>query len=376
MISKIIDGKWIEDKDISGWFEFYKEWYMDNVREMSDKLGDDQLRQNIIEKLFDRAGEILKKQKPVIDQIIELKAQLIEREEKIDHEAALGKANTWVATFFQTIPVIRFDRLDWLASKLASEVESKPISEQNVSTPTIETRQAVNVESLNADDMKADPVRIVAARPKGLVDQKAYMDTAYAISDGMADNGFSILEEDLNYTSQTMDNKRQVILFEMDKTKNAVLKNILDGVRSALNGLPSDGSVVVYPPQIESGLQLREAVEEALQREFPEAIKGNRIIVVPDAYTDLNPENNNYPDYVGRLALGRHINSYYKGDRSAFNDIKWLLKRLDGDPGDIVFEENGKLAFLRSLKITPIEYDVNEGIREWRRCQRAAVTSI
>jgi HEAT repeat protein len=121
MISKIIDGNWIKDKDITSWFEFYKQGYMDNVKEVLDKVNDVKLRQSMLEKVFGKAEEILKNHKPVIDKVITLKAQFIEREEKVEHKLAIEKANVWVATFLQTVPATRFNRLNWLAEKLQSE---------------------------------------------------------------------------------------------------------------------------------------------------------------------------------------------------------------------------------------------------------------
>lgn len=131
MISKIIDGNWIKDKDISVWFGFYKERYIDNVKGLLNKVDNEQLRQNILEKVFSKTEELLKKHKPSIDKIIELKAQLIQAEEVIDYDLALEKANEWTATFLQTIPITKFDRLDLLVLKLDAEtLMKKPVSEK------------------------------------------------------------------------------------------------------------------------------------------------------------------------------------------------------------------------------------------------------
>jgi hypothetical protein len=122
MISKIVDGRWIEDKDISEWLTFYKQWYMNYVKNILDEITDKGLRKKMLEKVFGKAEEILKTHKPIVDQIIKLKAQLIEQEENIERELAAVQANSWVGTFLQTIPITRLNRLNWLKEKWQSDL--------------------------------------------------------------------------------------------------------------------------------------------------------------------------------------------------------------------------------------------------------------
>ncbi len=128
MISKIADGNWIKDKDISQWFNFYTNWYKSDksifsIKAALETLDDTELREKIEEGVYVEAENILKGYKPLIDAIIKAKADLIVKEEGASHEEAVVKANEWVASYLQTIPADNFSRLNWLLSSFQTPNE-------------------------------------------------------------------------------------------------------------------------------------------------------------------------------------------------------------------------------------------------------------
>ncbi|MBU2101423.1 hypothetical protein KKH05_01765, partial [Patescibacteria group bacterium] len=322
------------------------------------------LRQNIPERVFGKTEEILKKHKPVIDKIIELKAQLIERAEKIDHKVALEKANAWVATFFQTIPVIRFDRLNWLVSKLSTETEKeaevKKAPERAVRritiSDTLEARQATTVGAFDSSEGRGNDVKVVVGIPIGM-NRANVQSTVSAVNRGLARNGFGRIE----------DNK-QVITFEIDRTDaEKTRQNQEKATQKAQEGLEPDGRIVLFAPQMEKGPQLAGKAQEQYKGQ-------GHIAIVPDAYTDSSPEQNIYPDVMLRVALGRDIAFYYsgkdpQGTLARINNI--LTKVIDGFApiGSI----NDLLNVLKPLRIRPIDFKT---ITEWQKAQEAVATSL
>ena len=90
--------------------------------------------------------------------------------------------------------------------------------------------------------------------------------------------------------------------------------------------------------QIKDNIELFKTLEQELtaNEEFKEAFESNHIVLVPDAYTDFKPKEKKYPDYFGRLVLGRHISAFCRGDQLAFANIQGQLRNLTHDPNDIV----------------------------------------
>ncbi|MCB4792670.1 MAG: radical SAM protein [Elusimicrobia bacterium] len=112
MISKVMDGKWVRIKNISGWVKSYKNDILSSITAQLSGLNDKALIGRIARKASVRPEAMVKKYKPVIDEIIKYKTKLIMDKEGIDALSALKKANEWAATFLQTIPITKFDRLE------------------------------------------------------------------------------------------------------------------------------------------------------------------------------------------------------------------------------------------------------------------------
>lgn len=267
----------------------------------------------------------------------------------------------------------------------------------------IETRRATNVESLQSDPMPGRVVRIVAGQAKSerdtrghaIGDGRIYEKTAIGISKKMSDNRFSILEYDNTTGKTVLDKRKQVLTFDMEsdsqyqkytsdidkaKARRKVMDAFIASIKNALQGLPQGGSIVAYVPQIAGGLQLINIENEKLiiaaeiQEAFHVELESRQLIMLPDAYSDLNPDNNQYPDYNARLALGRHITAYYRGDDTSLDRIKDQLQKLGENPDDILsIDKDGTLIFLRALRIKAIDY---ENIKQWQFSQAAIDISV
>jgi hypothetical protein len=135
----------------------------------------------------------------------------------------------------------------------------------------------------------------------------------------------------------------------------------------AREGLPVDGMIVLFAPQMEKGPELAKMAQETYKGQ------GN-IIVVPDAYTDFAPEQNVFPDIVVRVALGRNIAFYYTGKdpQGTLATINNLLAKITDRFVPIITIDQ-LLNILKPLRIKPIDFST---IADWRRAQEAVATSL
>ena len=275
-----------------------------------------------------------------------------------------------------------------------------PIAQAN---ENIEDRQTTNVESLHSDPIPGRVVRIVVGQAKvdrdtrghAIGEGRTYEKTAVGISKGLSDNRFSVLEYDSTSGKTVMDERKQVLTFDIEtadqyqkhasdsdraQVRQGAINAFIASVRNALQGLPQGGSVVAYVPQVADGIQLVEIengrliIASEIQEAFRSELESHQLIMFPDAYSDLNPENEQYPDYDGRVALGRHVTAYYRGDNTSLDRIRTQLQRLGENPDDILsIGRDGILLFLRALRIKAIDY---ESIRQWQISQEAVATAL
>lgn len=125
MMAEIKDGDWIKIQDISSWLDYFKtKGYDVMILRLINGVENEQIKKIILKKVFSKTEKLLKEHKPRIDNVITLKARLIETKEAIDHDSALKKANRWVAAFLHTIPVTKFNRLDRLAYRFSLELKA------------------------------------------------------------------------------------------------------------------------------------------------------------------------------------------------------------------------------------------------------------
>ncbi|MBN1871354.1 MAG: hypothetical protein JW800_02160 [Candidatus Omnitrophica bacterium] len=296
-------------------------------------------------------------------------------------------------------PVGQPEKWVTLNEYLRDKAEAK-ISQQK---EALETRQAANVESLQSDPIPGRVVRIVVGQAKierdtrghAIGDGRTYEKTAMGISKGLSDNRFGVLEYDSTTGKTVMDERKQVLTFDIEtpdqyqrhasdsdraRARQQAIDAFIASVRNALQGLPQGGSVVAYVPQVANGIQLVEIengrliIASEIQEAFRSELESHQLIMFPDAYSDLNPENEQYPDYDGRVALGRHVTAYYRGDNTSLDRIRTQLQRLGENPDDILsIGRDGILLFLRALRIKAIDY---ESIRQWQISQEAVATSL
>lgn len=223
----------------------------------------------------------------------------------------------------------------------------------------ISNRQAQTIEAFNATNRKADTVKVIVGIPVDM--NKAEVQPALsAINRGLAKNGFGSRE----------DNK-QVITFEIDvNDPSKTAQNQERAIQNAREGLPVDGRIVLFAPQMEKGPQLAGKAQETYKGE------GN-ITVVPDAYSDSAPEKNIFPDVMVRVALGRNIAFYYTGKdpEGTLAIIKDLLAKVADNDLTGVGDLNELLKKLNeiALRIRPIDY---KAITDWQKSQEAVATAL
>lgn len=254
-----------------------------------------------------------------------------------------------------------------VANEIKSPVATEGIAgEKQIPTiPTTETfadreniisnRQAQTIEAFNATNRKADTVKVIVGIPIDM-NRANVQPTLSVINRGLAKNGFGSRE----------DNK-QVITFEIDVNDLAkTTQNQERAMQNAREGLPVDGRIVLFAPQMEKGPQIVGKAQETYKGE------GN-IIVVPDAYTDSAPEKNLFPDIMLRVALGRNIAFYYTGKdpQGTLDIINNLLTRVADGFAPIVTIDD-LLNLLKPLRIRPIDY---KAITDWQKSQEAVATA-
>jgi len=137
-------------------------------------------------------------------------------------------------------------------------------------------------------------------------------------------------------------------------------------MKKAQKELPRDGRVVLFAPQMENGPQLAEEAQEKYEKKA-------HVTVVPDAYTDSKPEQNEFTDICVRVALARHVAFYYNGNdqASAIESINNLLKQVS-EGYEAINDINQLLKGL--LKIRPIK--IFESIIQWQRSQEVTATAL
>lgn len=266
----------------------------------------------------------------------------------------------------------------------------------------VEDRQVANEESLKSDPFPGSFVRTVVGRAKvdtdtrgnAIGDGRAYANTTKGISQGLANKGFGLLTHDNDTGGTTMDRTKQVLSFEVEsvrqykehtndidrsEARQKAIGSFIATTKAAFEGLPQGGCVVAYIPQIIGGIRLADIengeliVADEIQKAFQDELKSRQLILFPDAYSDLDPENNRYPDYIGRVALGRHVAAFYRGDDSAADRISDQLQRLGEVTQEVISIKAGVIHFLRALAVKAIDY---ETIKHWQRSQEAVATSV
>ena len=153
----------------------------------------------------------------------------------------------------------------------------------------------------------------------------------------------------------------------MDRTNpEQTRKNYEQAMDNARKELPENGRIVLFAPQMDAGPQLAQQAQNQYKDE-------EYISVVPDAYTDFRPEENEYPDLTVRAALARHVAFYYNGNdqRSAIDAINSLLQQV----AENTTITNIKQLFniLSPLKIRPIVF---ESLKQWQAFQDAVATAL
>ncbi len=225
---------------------------------------------------------------------------------------------------------------------------------------TLETRQATTTEAFNTDYVgKDNDVKVVVGVPIDM-NRANVQPTLSVINRGLAKNGFGKME----------DNK-QVITFEIDAIDAVkTAQNQERAMQRAGEGLSPNGRVVLFAPQMERGLQLAEKAQKQYKGQ------GN-VTVVPDAYTDSNPQLNIFPDVMVRVALGRNIAFYYTGKdpQGTLATIKDLLAKVADNNLAGVGDLNELLKKLNemALRIRPIDYKT---ITDWQKSQEAVAVAL
>ena len=229
-------------------------------------------------------------------------------------------------------------------------------------------------------------------RKKAVLD--AFVDTAgkdeivkivVGVPSSMSDADVQPILSDINRAlkgvgyGQREDNK-QVIKFTIENDPVKTKENMDAAVAKAKEGLPSDGSIVLYAPQIK-GMEIGKnglaqlAQEEYKAQEDPDG-GAAATIVVPDAYSDLA-----FPDIMLRVVLGRNIAfgrrceelGNEEGKKTALAVINKLLSKvMDGyvDIGAI----KDLLNIARPIRIRPVDYEAD--MSQYKIAQKAVATSV
>ncbi|UCD55175.1 MAG: HEAT repeat domain-containing protein [Candidatus Omnitrophota bacterium] len=219
----------------------------------------------------------------------------------------------------------------------------------------LESRQAQTIEAFNSINRKADTVKAVVGVPKEM-NQTQIQQALRVINRGLARSGFGDIRD-----------THQVITFEIDVANpEQTRKNYEQAMDNAHKQLPENGRIVLFAPQIDIGPQLAKQAQDQYKE------KGY-ITVIPDAYTDSHPEQNEYPDIEVRVALARHVAFYYNGNdqKSAIESINKLLQQVSENAVISTLEQ--LLDILNPLKIRPIVF---ENIAKWQKYRKAIATSL
>jgi hypothetical protein len=229
------------------------------------------------------------------------------------------------------------------------------LAASSIDEDLIINRRAQTLEAFNATNRKADTVKAVVGVPKEMSGYRI-TPTLRAINRGFARNGFGDIRD-----------THQVITFEIDVANpEQTRKNYEQAMDNAHKGLPENGRIVLFAPQMEQGPQLAKQAQDRYGDE-------GHISVVPDAYTDSRPKNNEYPDINVRAALARHVAFYYNGNdqKSALDAINSLLRQV---AENIAITDIKQLFnILSPLKIGPIVF---ESLKQWRTSQEAIATAL
>jgi len=249
--------------------------------------------------------------------------------------------------------------------------KGEPIVQGKKEVASLQSRQASTLESFSNVDIATDIVRTVVGIPVDVVKEILGVDDEElleivnkgdfermfkGISEGLGSNGYGQFAD-----------KRQVIPFIIYSDPGKTEKSYQMAVNNAQNGL-KDGRVVLFAPQMDDGLKLAENAKIQYAGE-------NNIAVVPDAYTDSNPEEKEYPDVMFRTALARHIafcmnESDDVDTTSAISSINDMLRQTGNDPIEKISE---LLDISNTLRIRAIDYTE---ITEWQESQKAIATSL
>lgn len=226
-----------------------------------------------------------------------------------------------------------------------------------VPTEEIGVRQATTIEAFRVSEGKDNIVKVVVGTPADMNGAKV-QPTLSVINRGLIKNGFGGRE----------DNK-QVITFEIDVTDPVkTAQNQERAMQKAREGLPTDGRIVLFAPQMEGGPQLAQKAQKDYK---------DQAIVVPDAYSDSDPDRNMFPDITARVALGRNMAFYYTGrdQENTLATIKEQLAKIADNDLAGVGDLNDLLKKLNeiALRIRPVNYNT---IIDWQKAQEAVATAV
>ncbi|MCK5451149.1 MAG: hypothetical protein KAI70_05240 [Candidatus Omnitrophica bacterium] len=248
----------------------------------------------------------------------------------------------------------------------------------------IETRKTAVEKLLSSIQGKSMIVKTIAGIPSS-EEAPEFVTTVFStigdVNRDLAKSGFGIVKS--TAYSQEGD-KKQIVTFALyANNPQATQENIKKAVDIA-NRLfrdqlepGQDGHIVLFAPQMDQGRgpQVALNVQENYKTE-------NNITVVPDAYTDYNLGEKQYPDIQARGALARHIafgricerNNNIVGRDIALEAIKEFLMRESGNENlDAIKTIEDLLKVENTLRIRAIDY---QEIVQWAESQKAVDTSL
>ena len=219
----------------------------------------------------------------------------------------------------------------------------------------LETRQANTVESLLSNERKTDVVKTVVGIPSNMNRAKVQQ-TLRKINRGLARNGFG-----------KRDDTHQATTFEIDiSDPEKTRQNYEKAMENARRGLPAKGRIVLFAPQMDRGPQLAGQAQAQYKGETD-------ITVIPDTYSDAQPDQDKYPDLNIRTALARHVAFYYNGNdrKSALDSINTLLRHVSENA--VISSIEQLLNILSPLRIRPVIF---ESLKHWQESQEATATAL
>jgi hypothetical protein len=242
--------------------------------------------------------------------------------------------------------------------ELANSLKGRAVA-PTVPTP-LKTRMAINSEAL------------AKVQPKDRVTKVVSM-----VADGQKPTLFNYISRILNkagfgkgLAGLTAGAAGQHLVTIEESKAKADAENFIKMIEDAGAEDTSVDRIVAYVPPVKDGKG--ENIFEKVKRHFA---NNPRVIIVPDAYSDLNAAENKHPDLVTRIVFARDLDFYFKtGDSRILEAMKDLLNRISANgEAFLKIDKDGKLVgFTGSLEIKPIDYN---SIRQWHDTTEAVLMS-